>query len=188
MGIEQLDELGKIRKRAGQPVDLVNQHNINLARPDIGQELLQSRPVERGAGECTIVVAAGDQPPAVVRLTLYICLTGLALGVERVEGELKIVLRRLARIDGTARELADGVRSWDRETMTHEGRLIAGTGDWSRTFEAGLGHRRPVMATLTHTPAPRHRALRPAIHAPTRARPSENFYEPAGNQHFRGDD
>src|SRR5262249_24301746 len=76
-GIEQLDELGEISERAGQPVDLVNQHNVNLARPDIGQELLQRRAVERGTGECTIVVAAGDQPPAFVRLALYICLAGL---------------------------------------------------------------------------------------------------------------
>src|SRR5262245_24890373 len=74
----------------------------------LGQELLQRRAVERGTGECTILVAAGDQPPAVVRLALYICLTGLALGIERVEGKLKIVLGRFARIDGTARELADG--------------------------------------------------------------------------------
>ena len=108
MDIEQLDELGEISERAGQPVDLVNQHNVNLARPDIGQELLQRRAVERGTGECTIVVAAGDQPPPFVRLALYICLTGLALGIERVEGQLEIVLDRLTRIDGTARELADG--------------------------------------------------------------------------------
>jgi hypothetical protein len=106
--IEQLDELGEISERAGQPVDLVDQHNVDLARPDIGQQLLQSRAVERGAGECAVVVAAGDQAPAFVRLALYICLTGLALGIERVEGQLEIVLGRLTRIDGTARELPDG--------------------------------------------------------------------------------
>ena len=33
VGIEQLDELGEISERAGQPVDLVNQHNVNPARP-----------------------------------------------------------------------------------------------------------------------------------------------------------
>src|SRR5215467_9751878 len=47
-------------------VHLVHQHNVDSARPDIGQELLQRRPVERG------------------RLALYIGLAGLALG-----GELK---------------------------------------------------------------------------------------------------
>jgi hypothetical protein len=109
VGIEQLDELGEISKRAGQPIDLVNQYNVDRACPDIRQELLQSGPLERGAGECAIVVAAGDQPPAFVRLTPYICLTGLALGIERVEGKLKIVLGGLARIDRAARELADEV-------------------------------------------------------------------------------
>src|SRR5262249_52597085 len=98
----------KISERAGQPVDLVDQHDVDLARPDIGQQLLQRRAVERGAGEGAVVVAARDQPPALVRLTLYIGLAGLALGIERVEGKLKIVLARFAGIDGAARELADG--------------------------------------------------------------------------------
>src|SRR5437667_10777227 len=52
VGIEQLDELGEISKRAGQPVNLVNQHDVDRPRPDVGQEPLQSRPLERGAGEC----------------------------------------------------------------------------------------------------------------------------------------
>jgi hypothetical protein len=46
--------------------------NVDLARAHFGQELLQRRAVERGTGECAIVVAAGDQPPAFVRLALYI--------------------------------------------------------------------------------------------------------------------
>jgi hypothetical protein len=108
VGAEQLDELGKISKRAGQPIDLVDEHNIDLARADVGQELLQRRALERGAGESAIIVAGGDQPPAFVRLTPDIGLARLALGVERAEGKLKIVLGRLARIDGATRELANG--------------------------------------------------------------------------------
>src|SRR5437660_4793081 len=115
-----------LAKRTGQSVDLVNQHNVNRARPDIGQELLQRRAVERGTGECTIVVAAGDQPPAFVRLALYICLAGLALSVERVEGKLEIVLGRFARIDGTARELADGsVHATDIPWLSASGSIAA---------------------------------------------------------------
>ena len=108
MGIEQLDELGEIRERAGQPIDLVNQHNVDRARPDMRQELLQSGPLERGAGECTVIVAAWNQPPALVRLALDIGLTRLALGIERAEGKVEVMLARLAGIDRTARELADG--------------------------------------------------------------------------------
>src|SRR4029453_7229072 len=100
--------LGEIRERAGQPVDLVNQHNVDLAGPDIRQELLQGGALERGTGEGAVVVAAGDQPPALVRLTLYIGLAGLALGIERAEGKVEVMLARLARIDRTARALADG--------------------------------------------------------------------------------
>src|SRR5439155_12390024 len=38
--------------------------SINSAAPtsDIGQELLQCRTLESGAGECAVVVTAGDQP------------------------------------------------------------------------------------------------------------------------------
>src|SRR2546430_1214069 len=64
--------------------------------------------IERGAGECAIVVTAGDQAPAFVRLTPDIGLAGLALGVERAEGKVEVMLARLAGIDRTARELAEG--------------------------------------------------------------------------------
>ena len=35
MSIEQLDELGEVSQRAGQAVDLVNDDDIDFARPDI---------------------------------------------------------------------------------------------------------------------------------------------------------
>ena len=58
MGLEQLDELGEIGKRAGQPIDLVNQHNVDLARPDVRELGLQSGPLQGAAGETAIVIAA----------------------------------------------------------------------------------------------------------------------------------
>ena len=45
MGIEQFDQLGKVRQRARQPVDLVDHDDIDLARFDVGQQALQGRPV-----------------------------------------------------------------------------------------------------------------------------------------------
>src|SRR5260370_39232671 len=45
---------------------------------------------------------------ALVRLALYIGLAGLALGIERIEGKIEVMLARLTGIDGAARELADG--------------------------------------------------------------------------------
>jgi hypothetical protein len=65
-------ELGEISERAGQPVDLVNQHNVDSARPDIGQELLQRRAVERGTGECAVVVRPGiSRQPSCAWLFIY---------------------------------------------------------------------------------------------------------------------
>ena len=43
--IEDLDDLGKIGQRAGQPVDLVDHHGINPTRDDIGEQPSQRRPI-----------------------------------------------------------------------------------------------------------------------------------------------
>jgi hypothetical protein len=40
---------GEIGERAGQAIDLIDHHDGDLAGPDIGQEVLQGRAVERGA-------------------------------------------------------------------------------------------------------------------------------------------
>ena len=42
-----------------------------------------------------------------VRLALYNCLTGPALGIKRAEGKVEVMLARLAGIDRAARELAN---------------------------------------------------------------------------------
>src|SRR5215470_17671397 len=102
MLVEQLDQLGEVGKRASEPVDLVDNDRGNLSGPDVSQQRLQGRAVERGAGEGAIVVPVGYQAPALVSLTLYIGLTRLALGVERVEFEVEIMLGRLAGVDRTA--------------------------------------------------------------------------------------
>ena len=38
--IKELDQLGEIGKRPGQPVDLVDDDDIDLAGPDLGEEAL----------------------------------------------------------------------------------------------------------------------------------------------------
>jgi hypothetical protein len=43
-------QLGEIRQRPGQPVDLVDHHHVNSSGPDIGQELLERRAVGRHCG------------------------------------------------------------------------------------------------------------------------------------------
>jgi hypothetical protein len=86
--VEQLDQLGEVGERAGETVDLIDDHDADLASPDIGQKPLQGWAVERGSGETAIVVAIGNQAPALMRLALDIGLAGLALGIERVEFEI----------------------------------------------------------------------------------------------------
>jgi hypothetical protein len=37
VGVEQLDELGEVSQRARQAVDLINDDDIDFARPDVSQ-------------------------------------------------------------------------------------------------------------------------------------------------------
>ena len=85
MGVEQLDQLGEIRERAGQAVDLVDDDNIDPAVPDVGQQPLQGGALGRTAGIAAIIVTGADQGPAVMGLTADIGLRRLVLGVEGVE-------------------------------------------------------------------------------------------------------
>ncbi len=108
MLVEQLDQLGEVGERAGEPVDLVDHHDGDLASPDISQKLLQGGAVEGGARESAIVVVVGDEPPALMGLALDVGLAGLPLGVERVEFEVEIMLGRLAGVDRAAKDLSFG--------------------------------------------------------------------------------
>src|SRR6266581_3209842 len=53
--VEDLDDLGKIGQRAGQPVDLVDDNNIDPPGRDVGKQPLQSGPIHRGAGEPAVI-------------------------------------------------------------------------------------------------------------------------------------
>ena len=62
--IEDLDDLGKIGERAGQPVDLVDDDGIDPPRRDVGEQPLQSRPIHRRAGEPAIVISLRAGTPS----------------------------------------------------------------------------------------------------------------------------
>ena len=109
MLVEQLDQLGEVRQRAGQAVDLVDHDDVDLAGLDLGEKLLQGRAVERGTGEGAIIIAAGNQAPALVRLTLYIRLAGLPLRVQGVEFEIEIMLGRFPGVDRAPEQLLGGL-------------------------------------------------------------------------------
>ncbi len=55
-GIEALDQLGEIGKGSGQAVDLVDHNHLNEPRVDVCQQALKAGPVERAAGDSTVVI------------------------------------------------------------------------------------------------------------------------------------
>jgi hypothetical protein len=68
LGVEQLDEPCKISERSGQPVDLVDDYDVDPAGPNIGDQLLQGGSLQTAAGEPPVVVAGSDRYPALVAL------------------------------------------------------------------------------------------------------------------------
>src|SRR4029077_19347977 len=112
-GVEDLDNLGKIGKRAGQPVDLVDDHDIDPPRRKVGEQLLQSRPVYRGAGEPAVIIGRAEAYPAFVPVARDEGLTGLALRLQRIELLLEPLLGRFAGVDRTAdRSVPPRCGSW----------------------------------------------------------------------------
>ena len=100
--VEDLDNLGKIGERAGQPVDLVDHHGIDPPRRDIGEQTLQSRPIDRSAGEPAVIIARAQADPAFVPLARDEGLTGFTLRLQRIEFLLEPLLGRFAGVDRTA--------------------------------------------------------------------------------------
>jgi hypothetical protein len=60
MGIEQFDQLGEVGQGPRQPVDLVDDDDINLAGANIVQQLLKVGAVSGAAGVPPIVIAGPD--------------------------------------------------------------------------------------------------------------------------------
>ena len=52
MAVEEFDHPREIRQRAGQAVDLVDDHHIDLARGDVGEQPLEGGPLLAGHQGC----------------------------------------------------------------------------------------------------------------------------------------
>ena len=100
--IEDLDDLGKIIQRAGQPVDLVDDDRIDATRRDVGEQPLQSRPIRRRAGKSAVIISLGQGHPAFVSLAVDERLAGLALRLQRIELLLEPLFGGFARVDRAA--------------------------------------------------------------------------------------
>jgi hypothetical protein len=108
MPIERLEHACKVQQRPGQPVDLVNEHGVDLASLDVRQQALQGRSFHVAARETTVIESPWQARPALGCLTLDVRFGGLALGVQRVELLLQALFRRFAGIDGTAHDCLGG--------------------------------------------------------------------------------
>src|SRR6516165_6667068 len=104
--VEDLDDLGEIGERAGQPVDFVDDDRVDPPRGDIGKQPLQRGPIQRGAGEPAIVISRAQAHPALVPLTVNESLAGLTLRQQGIEFLLETLLGGFAGIDGTANPCA----------------------------------------------------------------------------------
>jgi len=82
LGVEGLDQLGEVGKRAGQPVDLVDDNDVDPSGIDIPQQLLKGRAVQVAARIGGIVIMLGKGLPSLRGLTLDIGLAGIPLGIE----------------------------------------------------------------------------------------------------------
>ena len=104
--VEHLDQLREVHQRARQPVDLVDHDDVDQPLLDVGEQLLQRRPLQRAAGEAAVIVGVADQRPAFRALAGDERLAGLALGVQRVELLVEALLGGLPGVDRAA-QLAD---------------------------------------------------------------------------------
>ena len=64
MVVEELDQLGEIRQRACQAVDLVDHDDIDLAGLHVIEKALQGRAVGVAAREAAVIVLGSQKSPA----------------------------------------------------------------------------------------------------------------------------
>jgi hypothetical protein len=101
-GVEDLDDLGKIGERAGQPVDLVDDDGVDPSCSNIGEQLLQSGAIHRRTGEPAVVISRAQADPAFVPLAVDEGLAGFTLRLQRIELLLEPLLGRFAGVNRTA--------------------------------------------------------------------------------------
>ena len=108
--IEHLDQLGEVRERAAEAVDLVDHHHVDQPILDVLQQAFQAGAFQRPARDAAVVILIADQHPALGPLACDERLARLSLSVERIELLLQPFLGRLARVDRAALFAYDRLR------------------------------------------------------------------------------
>src|ERR1700682_3297094 len=142
MGIEQLNQLGEVRQRPRQAVDLIDNDDVNFPGADIVQQSLQVRSVSGPAGVSPIVITGTDQGPAGMGLTLDVGGSRIILGVQRGEFLVEPMFGRDPGIDRAA-DRFDGGSLHGRASMADRSSLSR------RPKKRGPFHLVPVMAKAT---------------------------------------
>ena len=142
VGIEQFDQLGEVRQRPSQTVDLVDDDDVDLPGADVVQQSLQVGAIGRPAGVSAIVIARSDQSPAGMGLTLYIGRGSIVLGIQRVELLIEPMVGGDPGVDGAANRF-DRRRLHDRASAASRSSLSL------RPKKRGPFHLVPVIAKAT---------------------------------------
>ena len=92
MGVEDLNDFGEVGQRTSQPINLVDNNDLDLPCLNVREQPLQSRPLHRAARVTAVVVHAGKGDPSRVPLAPNVSLASLPLRVERIELLLETLL------------------------------------------------------------------------------------------------
>ena len=82
MGVKQLDQLGEVRQRPRQTIDLVDDDDVDLPGANVVQQLLKVGAMGGPAGVSSIVIAEPDQGPAGMGLAFDIGGGGIVLCIQ----------------------------------------------------------------------------------------------------------
>jgi hypothetical protein len=82
VSIEDLDHPGEVRQCSRQPIDLIDDHDVDQPLFDVGQQLFERGTLHRRAGKAAVVICGLAQSPAFALLTADVGFTRLALGMQ----------------------------------------------------------------------------------------------------------
>ena len=94
--------LAKSASDRGQPVDLVDNDDLNLPGLDVLQKPLEGRPLHRPAGQAAVVVHVAKRDPAGMTLAHDVGFASFPLCVERIEFLLEALVGRFSGVDRAA--------------------------------------------------------------------------------------
>jgi hypothetical protein len=64
MTLKHFDELGEVRQRAAEAVDLVDHDDIDQSGLNIAQQPLERWSLKRASGDAAVIVVVGQRDPA----------------------------------------------------------------------------------------------------------------------------